>query len=480
MMTLNTIVCASGAALVLGAYQSIAIAAPATASKTAVAPLQESYFPSDAELRELLQTLAEQGQSEGFVLGLLEPGGGRRVIAYGDAGAGAPPLSSRSVFETGSIVKTFTGAILADMVRRGEVSLNDPLSKFLPARVKVPSRNGRQITLLDLATHTSGLPRNVARGKVRDPSNPYADIPIEDVYEFLASHELRRDIGAEWEYSNLGFGLLGHALTRAAGAETTDELVRERITGPLEMSNTQFGRGNGLGASMVKGHGEDGDVVPYWDFGEFKGAGGLNSNVEDMLTYIDANVGEPESPIEAAMRDAHQPRHDLDIKGNSAALGWDYRARPGRTILYKSGSTAGFAGALGFDPVTRAGVVILGNGKGFNSRVDVVLQLLKGGRPEFRKASVPPAQIEPLLGLYEFEGGNRRFFMKDGKLFTRVSGGQDVEVFPAGDDRFFYGPETLSWFEVKRDPAGKHVMSLYPRGSGEALTSIRTGPVPAD
>ena len=243
--------------------------------------------------------------------------------------------------------------------------------------MKVPSRGGRQIRLVDLATHTSGLPRSLGQDKVRDFSNPYADIPIADVYEFLASHELRRDIGAEWEYSNLGFGLLGHALTRAAKAETLDALIRERITGPLKMGMTEFGRGNGLAARLVKGHDPYGDAVPYWDFGEFKGAGGLNSNVEDMLTYLDANVGPPKSAIETAMRDAHQPRHKLNDKGNAVALGWDYKARPGRTVIYKSGSTAGFAGAVGFDPATGAGVVILGNGSGFGARVNVVMQLLK-------------------------------------------------------------------------------------------------------
>jgi hypothetical protein len=180
------------------------------------------------------------------------------------------------------------------------------------------------------------------------------------------------------------------------------------------------------------------------------------------------------------MRDAHQPRHSLKIKGNSQALGWDHRVRPGRTIVYKSGSTAGFAGALGFDPATRAAVVVLGNASSFEGRTNVVIQLLRGGRPEFSKVSVPPGELEPLLGIYEYEGGNRRFFAKDGRLFTRVSGGQDIEVFPAGGDRFFYGPGTLQWFEVKRDPGGKHVISLYPGGSGEALTSVRTGPVPAN
>ena len=457
---MNRLVCALGAASMLGACQSIP--SPAPASKTDVVPQQESYFPSDTKLRELLQALVERGESKGFVLGLLEPDGRRRVIAYGDAGAGAPPLSSKSVFEVGSIAKTFTGAILADMARRGELSLNDPVSKFLPTGVKVPSRNGRQITLLDLATHTSGLPRSLDRSKIRDFSNPYADIPIGDVYEFLSSHELQRDIGAEWEYSNLGFGLLGHALTRAAGVVTMDELIRERITGPLQMGMTEFGRGKRLAAWLAKGHDEYGKEVPHWDFGEFKGAGGLNSNVDDMLSYIEANVGPPKSPIETAMRDAHQPRHSLKIKGNSAALGWDYTARPSRTIVYKSGSTAGFAGALGFDPATGAGVVILGNGSGFKSRTNVAIQLLKGGRPDFSKVTVPLGEIEPLLGIYEYGGGSRRFFTRDRKLFTRVNGGPDMEAFAAGNDRFFYGPGSLAWFEVKRDPAGKHVMLMYP------------------
>ncbi len=479
-MTVNRIVSAVSAVSIVGACQSIPSPAPAPASKAAVVPRQESYFPPDAKLSELLQALVEQGQSKGLVLGLLEPDGRRRIVVHGDAGTGAPPLSSKTLFEIGSIAKTFTGALLADMVRRGELSLNDPVSKFLPAGVKVPSRNGREITLVDLATHTSGLPRSPIGYKIPDPSNPYARFEAEHLYEFLSSHELRRDVGAEWEYSNLGMGLLGHALTRAAGVETIGELIRQRITGPLKMKMTDYGRSNGVGGSMAKGHNPDGEVVPYWDFAVLAGAGGLNSNAEDLLTYLDANVGAPRSPMEGAMRDSHQPRYPLSLKGNSASLGWDHRVRGNRTIVYKGGSTAGFGAAVGIDPATGAGVVVLGNGSGFRSRTNVVIQLLKGGRPEFSKVTVPPGEIEPLLGIYNYEGRSRRFFVRGGKLFTRVSGGQDMEAFPAGNDRFFYGPGSLAWFEVKRDPTGKHVMSMYQLGSGEASTPVRSGPVPAD
>ena len=191
------------------------------------------------------------------------------------------------------------------MVRRGEVSLTDPVAKFLPSGVKVPSRNGRQITLLDLATHTSGLPRSLNMERIRDFSNPYSSIPITDVYDFLSSHELKREIGAEWEYSNLGYGLLGHALARAAGVKSIDALVRHRITGPLKLKSTGYERGGG--AAMAKGHDPSGEAVPYWDFGEFKGAGGLNSSVDDLLTFLEANVGQPQSAIETAIQDSHRP-----------------------------------------------------------------------------------------------------------------------------------------------------------------------------
>lgn len=353
---------------------SAQIAAPKTA---AAAQQQGRFFPSDDELRGVLRTLVEQGQAKGIVLGLLEPDGTRRIISYGDPGRGARSLGPKSVFEIGSINKTFTGAILADMVRRGEVSLNDPVAKYLPPEVKVPSRGGRQITLLDLATHTSGLPR-VPTGRPRDMSNPYAHFEAEDLYAFLSGYQLERDIGAEPLYSNVGMGLLGHALARAAGVESFPQLVRRRITGPLGMAMTDYGRDGGLGTWIVKGHDGKGKEVPYWDVAVLAGAGGLNSNAEDMLTYLAANVGAPRAPIQTAMRDAHQPRRKLKNEGWNVGMAWQTRTRGGQTVISHGGGTAGFETYLGFDPATGAGVVILGNSDGFEVRDDVMFELLRG------------------------------------------------------------------------------------------------------
>src|SRR5262249_11166935 len=153
----------------------------------------------------------------GIVVGVIEPGG-RRVVPYGGLAKGDPrTLDGDTVFEIGSITKVFTSLLLADAVKRREVALTDPISKFLPDRVKSPERGDRAITLQDLSTHTSGLPRLPANFAPKNASNPYADYSVEDLYQFLGGYQLTRDIGTQYEYSNLGGGLLGHVLALRAG-----------------------------------------------------------------------------------------------------------------------------------------------------------------------------------------------------------------------------------------------------------------------
>src|SRR5262249_36788679 len=144
-------------------------------------------------------------QALGIVVGVIELRG-RRVVSHGRLAAGDPrPLNGDTVFEIGSVTKVFTSLLLADMAQRGEVALNDPVAKYLPAEgVKMPERGGRQITLVDLATHTSGLPRLPSNLKPANSANPYADYTVKQLYEFLSGYTLERDIGAQFEYSNLG------------------------------------------------------------------------------------------------------------------------------------------------------------------------------------------------------------------------------------------------------------------------------------
>ena len=178
-------------------------------------------IPPDSEIRKILvERIENQKQSVGIIVGVIEPAG-RRVVAYGSfAKDDQRQVNGDTIFEIGSITKVFTSLLLADMVQRGEVALSDPASKYLPNGVKMPERGGRVITLEDLSRHRSGLPRlptNLNAGS--DPNNPYAGYSVEQLYQFLSNYALPRDIGAEFEYSNLGGGLLGHILTLAAGKD---------------------------------------------------------------------------------------------------------------------------------------------------------------------------------------------------------------------------------------------------------------------
>lgn len=141
------------------------------------------------------------------------------------------------MFEIGSITKVFTALLLADMVQKAEVALTDLLAKFLPREVIVPGSTGQSITLRHLATHTSGLPRMPDNFRPADRTNPYAGYSIEQLYDFLSGHELSRNVGEAFAYSNLGYALLGHALARDARVDY-EALIRSRILAPLGMNST--------------------------------------------------------------------------------------------------------------------------------------------------------------------------------------------------------------------------------------------------
>jgi serine-type D-Ala-D-Ala carboxypeptidase/endopeptidase len=236
------------------------------------------HFPADTELQLMLRYIVEDTGTPGLVLGIREADGSTRIVSYGSAGRRAQPLGPRSRFQIGSITKTFTAALLADMAARGEVALGDPVAIYLPEQVRVPSRAGREVTLLDLATHTSGLPTWPMNLSLRG-NNPLANYTVEDLYAFLSTHELWDVPGSEYRYSNVGYGLLGHALARSAGRSYRD-LLRERVFEPLGMHATDLPVADELGELMVVGH-RRGLPVPLWSSTEaMQGAGGVLSTAE--------------------------------------------------------------------------------------------------------------------------------------------------------------------------------------------------------
>ena len=314
----------------------------------------------DAEILAAIKERVDGKRSSGMVVATIEADGGTSLAAYGDPGPGARPLDGDSVFEIGSITKVFTATLLVDMADRGEVKLDEPVQALLPAGVKVPQRNGRQITLLDLATQSSGLPRLPSNLKPRDMTNPYADYTAAQLYDFLNGYELARDIGSQYEYSNLGVGLLGHALARRAG-RSYEALVTERILKPLGMAHTGITLTPWMKEHLAQGHNAAGAVVPNWDVATLEGAGALRSTAHDMLRFARGNLRASEGRLQKLMPQAHAAQRPTGTPGLSVGLGWHIRRAGEHDIVWHNGGTGGYRTWMGFDAQRKIAAVVLTN-----------------------------------------------------------------------------------------------------------------------
>lgn len=350
---------------------AVTLLAQSARASTAAAPLPQTAevavrstvsLPSDSAIAAILRQRVESGKTPGIVVGVLDAAG-TRFISHGTGAPGAAVLAGTTLFEIGSITKTFTSTILADMATHGEVALDDPVAKHLPAGTRVPARGERVITLAGLAAHFSGLPRLPNNMSPRDIRNPYADYTADKLYAFLAAHELTRAPGERFEYSNLGAGLLGQALALRAGTDY-ETLVRTRVLGPLGMRDTRITLTPADSARLAAGHNAGGQVVPAWDLASMQGAGALRSSAADMLRYLGANIAahvdsSSSRPLAAALRLTHRPRHSLGASTNMG-LGWiGATTQSGARVFSHDGGTGGHRSFAAFDVTRRVAVIVL-------------------------------------------------------------------------------------------------------------------------
>ncbi len=406
----------------------------------------------NAEIQKILvERVDTHRQSVGIVVGVIEPAG-RRIVTYGRASTtDARPLDGDTVFEIGSMTKVFTSLLLADAVQRGEVALADPISKYLPAGVKVPER-GRAITLQDLSMHVSGLPRMPGNMTPKDPENPFADYSVEQLYQFLSTYQLPRDVGAQYEYSNLGAGLLGHILALRAGTDY-ESLLTGRIAGPLGMASTAITLTGPLQARLAPGHGRTLHPTKNWDIPSLAGAGALRSSANDMLTFLAAEIGYTQSSLAPAMKVMLQPRHPaLGPPGLEVALAWHVFTANGKSIFWHNGGTGGYRTYMGFDPAARTGVVVLMNAVSLAGGDDIGRHLLDPQTALLPPASpallqpkahteisLSPAIFDRYVGRYEFSPTAPFIISRDGDRFMARLGAQPaVQIFAESEKEFFY------------------------------------------
>lgn len=284
------------------------------------------------------------------------------VFAFGEWEGRAPDRDS--VYEIGSITKVFSGILLADRVKAGVVRLDDPVQMHLPDGWTMPRRDDRDISLLHLATHTSGLPGlpNGSLGvMLLHPKDPFAHLDEAMLKKGLPDTKIQHAIGARHEYSNLGVGLLGHALAHASKAESYEALLRERVLHPLALADTGIRLPDAQKKRIIPGHDAKGGPIPNWDFATLGACGALRSTVGDLLKFARVNA-DPSGPMRDTLRMAQQNWRDVRPGAEECGLCWVRYPGPKKDPprIWHNGQTGGYHSFVGFVP-GRGGVAVLCN-----------------------------------------------------------------------------------------------------------------------
>lgn len=392
--------------------------------------------PNDKLSQTVMARLASEEQPACVAVGLI--GQFARTALACTNSAGKLTIDPNSVFEIGSFSKAMTGVLLANMVERGEVKLSDPISKYAPQGSKLPTRGGREITLGDLVTHRSSLPRLPPGLKPADPANPYKDFDSKALYESLAITELTADIGTRQEYSNYGFMLLSDLLGRAAG-KRYDELVAERIFKVLGMTSTGVVLPPDVDKRLVQGHAAGYAPVPAWNFDPaLAGVGGIRASLVDMMRFADAAAGRRTLGLQKTFDTSYLPLIDKP-DGTSTLLAWGMRRRDSGRLIFHNGQTAGMRSMVVVNPDNGTGAVVLTDST--VSFEDLAFHLVDPSLPlKVRRAEVTldDKMLDDYVGTYpltpEF---SLRIFREGSRLLLQATGQQSVPIFAEAEDRFF-------------------------------------------
>jgi CubicO group peptidase (beta-lactamase class C family) len=311
----------------------------------------------EREVDSIARTYIQRSNTVGLSIGILK-GSFMKTYGYGETQKGNNELpNANSIFEIGSITKTFTATILAHYVNEGKISLTDPITKYLPDSLS-ENQELHKIAIINLSNHTSGLatiPDNFERNM--DPVNPYLHYNERLLFAGLKSCKLTTDPGTTYAYSNLAFGLLGVILERISG-KTYEQLVKEFITVPVQMARTSQRLTPQELKRFVEVYDANGDVTKAWDFSALAGCGSLRSTVNDLLLYANANIKSDNAPLSRSFALTHKVTFS---KGPVVALGWHLLELDGANYYWHNGGTGGCRSYLIFNTEKKIAVVVLSN-----------------------------------------------------------------------------------------------------------------------
>jgi CubicO group peptidase (beta-lactamase class C family) len=318
-------------------------------------PLRSSL---DKKVDSAAQSYITMAATTGLSIGILKKGE-FIYYNYGETAKGNGQLpNEHTIFEIGSISKTFTAILFADAIEKGKVNLEDPASKYLPDSIPPLAYEGVPVVLKNLSNHTSGIPRMPNNFHPADPGDPYKDYDDRDLYSFYKNFTLTRKPGVQLEYSNLAAGTLGVILEKV-NKKNYQDLIVETICDPLGMSDTREWIRKNDSSRFAKGYTEEGKYNTPWNFEAFAPAGSIRSTTADMLIYANANLGVAPKSLEKAIRLTHTVTF-MDST-NTIGLGWFY-IRPGRDrVLFHNGGTGGYRTYIAINLEKKFAVVVLSN-----------------------------------------------------------------------------------------------------------------------
>lgn len=414
---------------------ALALGARAPAAAQSVLP-SASPAPAPATLQALLDRYAAANPGAALIVGIVN---GDAVSIY-RAGSTPAGLNERTEFQIGSVTKTFTATLLALMAADGSLALDDPIARHLPPGWTAPEYQGRKITLIDLAEQNSGLPAIPDNLGATDLVNPYATYTPAKLRAFLSGYRLTRAPGTQYEYSNVGVGLLGDGLADRAGT-TYAALLKQRVLDPLGLHDTAVSLNAAQRARLAPGFTVDNDPQPPWTFGELAAAGALYSDLHDMLIFLRANMAAPKGKLGPAMASAQKPRFPIGFDGIvRIGLIWMSNQRTG--IIWHNGQTGGYHAFVAFNPAQQRGVVLLANVADIGLDTIGLHALVPDFPVPAARDAVPlaPEVLDRLVGTYQITaapGITLTIAHTGPRLSVQLTGQPPVSMYAASPTEFF-------------------------------------------
>ena len=421
--------------LILLALSACGVITPSPSpTPSPTATIQSSRLPDPDEVKALLvQLLDVEKRAPGIVVGMIADDPQERwVVGYGRLSATDDRVpDGDTVFEIASVTKVFTGILLAQAVSNGEVKLDDPISMVLPDGVTAPEYEGKSITLLDLATHTAGLPRWPYNVPVVG-NNPFADYTLDQMYDFVSGYRLTRAPGSTYEYSNYGFSLLGNLLARRAGQANYEALLLERITRPLGMESTRLELTPDMRSRLAAPHSSYDGVSTNWHAPTLAGSGSILSTANDLLTFLAANMGITATELQPALQLANTPQRPGEMLAY-IGLGWNL-PQSGDGIHYHGGGNLGYSSFLAWDSERKIGVVVLMNVYA-GPKEYLGYSLLRGLPKPF---PVDPQVLAAYAGRYQLDGFDVTIRVEGARIYLWVpSSNEEGELIAISESQFY-------------------------------------------